>query len=277
MPAQAETRRATEFKDEPSHAQNLDPKATQRVRLPSKPADPIVTQPVRPRKASDDSRTDPQAPPSPRPAWRQWAARHKGILILAGVLIVTTLLAILGVAIRNAQGVQHATVGSGAVQMRAASLAREDLSDRDLKWANLNQADLRQANLSNADMLGADLSGANLEEANLEAAILRGADMSGAQMSRAVFAGADLHWAVLRNADLSQADLTGADLQGADLENATLQGANLEGANLKNAHLLGTTLPDGSSWSPSSTLRRFTDPSHPDFWRPGDAQSVAYR
>lgn len=270
-----------------------DPKATQRLRLADTPAlksasgrkgkrrhraDASVTQPIRrePELASAQERGT-EGAPARRQAVRSWVARHKRTLILVGVLVGIAILAISGVAIRSGQGVQQATVGLFGPQLRAARLAQADLSGEDLKWANLSQADLRQANLSRADLLGANLNGANLEEANLEGAILRGADLSGAKLGKAFLMRADLHWAILRNSDLRYADLSGSDLQGADLENATLEGADLEGANLKNAHTVGTILPDGMVWKPSVNLRRFTDPSHPDFWRPGDVQSLVLR
>ena len=207
---------------------------------------------------------------------RQWAASHKWVLILSGILVVIAVLAVSLAATQGARGIQQAAVGGGA-QMREASLAQADLSGQDLKWADLSGADLRRANLSGADLIGANLSGANLSEASLEDAGLRGADLTGALLTQAILKQADLHWAILRNADLSGADLQGADLQGADLDNVTLKGANLEGANLRNVHLVGTILPDGSDWTPSSNLRMFTDPTYPDFWRPGDAQSLALR
>lgn len=250
-----------------SHAEpHADPNATQTIRRGS----PDTTQPARHNKPAGVDGA------SRRPL-RTWAARHKRALILTGVLIAIAALTLSGAAVRSAQGVQRAAVGGGGLQLRAASLAQADLRDRDLQWANLSQADMRQANLAGVDLLGADLTGADLEGANLEGATLRGADLSSAKLVEAVLAQANLHWTVMRGADLSQADLRGADLQGADLENATLEGANLEGANMKNAHLLGTTLPDGRTWTPSSNLRRFTDPSFPDFWRPGDPKSLVSR
>jgi len=290
-----------------------DPKATQKLRLQDVPElaslsashpDPKATQVIRLADAPADRSPAPAAsvPPAPERAsarfslrawmarWlsvfsdrlsslllRPWIARHKRVLILAAVLVGVAVLVISGVTIKNAQGVQRAAVGSGGLQMRAASLSQTDLSGQDLKWADLSEADLRQANLSGADLLGADLSNADLGEANLESAVLRGADLSGAKAGKAVLAQADLHWAVLRNTDLSEADLRGADLQGADLENANLDGANLEGADMRKVHIAGAVLPDGSVWSPNINLRRFTDPSHPDFWRPGDPQSLASR
>jgi uncharacterized protein YjbI with pentapeptide repeats len=270
-----------------------DPKATQRLRLGDTPdlasisephLDPKATQVVRVADASatQPSRHESDVPHasggrSERFSLRPWMVRHKRALILVAVLVGIALLAISGVAIWNAWDLQRATVGIGGLQMRAARLAQADLSGQDLKWANLAQADLRQANLSGADLLGADLGGADLSEANLDAAVLRGADLSGAKLRQAVLTRADLHWAVMRNADLSQADLREADLRGADLENSILEGANLEGADLDNVHTAGTILPDGSVWTPRTNLRRFTDPTHPEFWRPGDAQSLAHR
>jgi len=41
------------------------------------------------------------------------------------------------------------------------------------------------------------------------------------------------------------------------------------GAHLERAKLAEhTTLPDGTRWKPDTDLARFTDPDHPDFWRP---------
>ena len=259
---------------------DVDPKATRQ--LPDVPSIPVTPQVQGPpstlRQSSGDSReTQEIRLPKARPPVRRWLARHKRSAILVGALAAIAILAISLAATQSARGVQRAAVGSIGQQMRAASLAQADLSGQDLKWADLSQADLRQANLSNADMMGADLTGAELGKANLEAAILRGADLSGAKLQGAVFLQADLHWALLRNADLSGADLRQANLQGADLENATLEGANLEGANLKSVHLYGTILPDGARWTPRINLRRFTDSSHPDFWRSEDAQSLALR
>lgn len=295
----AEQRRGRALEEE-RPAQH-DPKATQRLRLNESPdfdasPDPNATLQVRladqagpaEQAPSADAlstqpiRRDPDAAPAPRTAprgasWRQWAARHKRTLILSAVLVGIAVLAISGLALKNAQDVQRAVIGLGGPQMRAALLAQADLSGQNLQWADLRQADLRQANLAGADLLGANLSGANLDGANLEGANLRGTDLSGARLGQTALRGADLHWAVLRNAQLGKADLSQTDLQGADLENASLLGANLEGANLKNAHMLGTMMPDGSAWTPRTDVRRFTDPSHPDFWRPGDAQSLAHR
>jgi hypothetical protein len=257
-------------------APRRDPKETQKARL----RDAVDTLSLRhetPRRREDDvslapATTRERSSAPPRPARYKWSWRIL-IAILLGIAVLTAS----GVSIRNAQGMNQGAVGVGGQQLRAAKLAEADLSGQDLQWANLSQADLRQANLSGADLLGADLSWADLEQANLAAAVLRGADLSGAKVRKAVLTNADLHWAVLHNADLSQADLREADLQWADLENAILEGADLQGANLHNAHTLGAIMPDGTKWTPRTNLRRFTDPTHPEFWQPDDAQTLAQR
>jgi uncharacterized protein YjbI with pentapeptide repeats len=55
----------------------------------------------------------------------------------------------------------------------------------------------------------------------------------------------------------------------ANLGEVNLGGANLQGAILKRANLDEfTILPDGTKWTPDTDMARFTDPDHPDFWRP---------
>lgn len=127
--------------------------------------------------------------------------------------------------------------------------------------------------LTDGVLRGADLAGANLQ----------GARLSQAALPRAVLEGARLQRAILGRADLQGADLTGADLQGANLWRARLQGARLYDANLQGAILDqvewddATFLPDRSHWTPGTDLRRFTDPSHPEFWRSDYSWSPAYR
>ena len=63
---------------------------------------------------------------------------------------------------------------------------------------------------------------------------------------------------------------------------SNLRGADLTSANLKNAQLTEahfdeqTILPDGTRWSRTLDLRRYTDPTHAQFWRSGDVKSPAY-
>jgi hypothetical protein len=156
------------------------------------------------------------------------------------------------------------------------------LTDGSLRGAYLRMANLEGANLFRADLQEADLVMANLQDANLGNANLQKTGLSGANVQKAILNAANLREARLqranvREANLSMANLYGASLEEANLSMANLYGANLEEANLKGANLEGAhfsegkRLPDGTSWRPETDMARFTDPDHPDFWRP-DAQ-----
>jgi len=178
---------------------------------------------------------------------------------------------------------RHGWLTNGSLQ--GTLLYRANLQDANLLFgANLQGAHLYQANLQGANLRVAKLQGAILAKANLQGANLRGAKLQGAILAEAKLQGADLfganlEGAILEGADLQRAILFGANLEGAILEGADLQRANLawadlEGASLRGAKLQGadfdenTTLPDGTIWRPETDMARFTDPDHPDFWRP---------
>ncbi len=73
---------------------------------------------------------------------------------------------------------------------------------------------------------------------------------------------------------LKNTNLIRANLQGAYLQRANLQRANLKSAKFDEK----TTLPDAvwnhetkafeGQWMPETDIERFTNPEHPDFWRP---------
>lgn len=165
----------------------------------------------------------------------------------------------------------------------AENLGRHDwVRDGSLRGARLWRANLEGASLSDADMVGADLRDANLQRARLLGAKLRDADLSWVNLENG--------WLV--RSDLRRANLTGTSLEKTLLEDANLEEAKLVGANLNNASLVGTNLksvrlwfdgsekasaakfneytrlPDGTSWTPDTDMTRFTNPDHPDFWRP---------
>lgn len=123
---------------------------------------------------------------------------------------------------------------------------------------------LYDGSLQGASLSRANLQGANLVWAKLQGARLVGANLQGASLFRVDLQGARLHVANLQGASLIWADLQGADLSGANLQGAYLVGANLQGADLYE----DTTLPDGTTWTPGTNMARFTDSTHPDFWRP---------
>ena len=108
----------------------------------------------------------------------------------------------------------------------------------------LYDGSLRRAYLWCANLQGADLRGADLEQANLIRANLRGADLEWADLD-----GTDLRWANLAEANLAWINLRGANLRGAEFDEHT-------------------TLPNRTKWTPDTDMARFTNPDHPDFWRP---------
>lgn len=144
-------------------------------------------------------------------------------------------------------------------------LARADaLQDGTLRggvfaFANLDDATLFNADLQDTNFFNAILSNAELPEANLQNANLQAADLTNA----------DLDSVLLMNANLSTANLQGADLSNALLDSANLTNANLQDVRLENTRFTPeTTLPDGTSYTDTTDLTRFTNPQHPDFWRP---------
>jgi uncharacterized protein YjbI with pentapeptide repeats len=169
------------------------------------------------------------------------------------------------------------------------SLQRASLGGANLQGANLIMADLQEAFLNGANLQKTYLFRANLQKARLAGAELQRADLTYTNLQEAYLAEAKLQKAFLVQADLQQAclpktnlqgvllawaNLKGAYLEKADLQGAILVGADLQGANLREANLertefnKGTTLPDGTKWTPDTDMARFTDPNYPDFWRP---------
>ena len=138
----------------------------------------------------------------------------------------------------------------------------------------LSDGGLRKVNLFGTDLQGAILGDADLREAflvqaNLQAVDLREANLAGAYLGEAI-----LREANLQNANLQETNLIAADFQGATLRGATLKGAKMGGVDLEGADLRGasfnsdTILPDKTNWTENTDTGRFTDPNHPELWRP---------
>jgi hypothetical protein len=151
-----------------------------------------------------------------------------------------------------------------AVEAARMLRVRGWLSDGALRKVNLFGTDLQGAILGDAD-----LRTAFLVQANLQAVDLREADLAGAYLGEANLREANLQNANLQETKLVAADFQGATLRGANLSGAKLGGANLEGTDLRGALFDGdTVLPDKTRWTETTDIGRFTDPNHPEFWRP---------
>ncbi len=155
--------------------------------------------------------------------------------------------------------------------LQQAYLDSTNLQNANLRKANLQNANLRQANLQRADLLLANLTRANIPAANLQYAYLMDANLRKAFLLGSNLLGADLRSVNLYHAHLADANLQGARLTGANIEEAILRGVNLDNIILEEEILRAkiiTILPDGNKWTPDTDMTRFTDPHHPDFWRP---------
>lgn len=115
-----------------------------------------------------------------------------------------------------------------------------------------------------------------LADGSLDGATLMNANLLKVRLSDAQMRQVDLHGAILRGARLERVNFSGANLWGADLQDAGLKNVNLEGADLFQANLRGvkmirvefdekTRLPDGTRWSPTTDLTRFTDEDAPSY------------
>ena len=156
------------------------------------------------------------------------------------------------------------TIGSDSL-LKGARLRKANLQEANLLNANLQGADLTNANLQGASLGGAHLQGANLSWAFLQGANLSWAFLQGVKLTVAKLQGANLVAAQLRGADLTAANLQGADSSWAFLQEANLFAAHLRGANLTDAKLQGVTLPDGNKYTDNIDIKKFTDPTHPEF------------
>lgn len=147
--------------------------------------------------------------------------------------------------------------------------------------------------LHGISITGADLSNANLQGANLEGIHGVKSKLISANLQGVNFKVAFLIEAYLQNADLGDANLQGAFLSGSDLQGAKLTGANLEkvilgytiigiaedGTELRHETKFDehTIMADGNPWTPETDLTRFTNPTHPQFWRSNKPNSPAFR
>jgi len=127
---------------------------------------------------------------------------------------------------------------------------------------------------------------------------IQDADMTNGMLRNAIFKDCDLQGTDFNNANLKfvsldSSNILGTNFTGADLSYAQIADVNVNKIDtsrspfsfgVKKLHkLIGkippitTILPDGTNWTHYTDMTRFTDPSHPDFWRSDDPKSPAYR
>lgn len=164
----------------------------------------------------------------------------------------------------KAQLIREMGSSDNGISRRAVRELRESgaLQDGSLKNAFLPFSNLKEA----------DLMWANLEAARLDGALLQKAWLDNAHLYKASLNRANLQGVHLVCANFPRANLSDAVLADAHMDNAELAYANLSGAKFNT----DTILPDCANWTPDTDMARFTDPSHPDFWRSDDPNSPAY-
>lgn len=147
------------------------------------------------------------------------------------------------------------------------------LRDADLRNINFTKARLRSVDFRNAYLMNATMTHGDFLQSNLHGAILHNAGMVGANFDGSILKSADMKNSSLRQASLQNADLTQSNLYRVRLIETNLSGTSLNGANLKSAEIRDvicnsqTILPDGTTWVPTTDWTRFTDETHPNFWR----------
>ncbi|MEL6403873.1 MAG: pentapeptide repeat-containing protein [Chloroflexota bacterium] len=153
------------------------------------------------------------------------------------------------------------------------------LRDRDLSHAQLAGTNLIEANLSDSTLIHTNLQNSYMQKANLANASMQFVYLFRAYANLTNFSNASLFGADLHGTELWSAKFINCDLQFSNLAEAKMQKANLSGSNLKNAFLHRanlediifdeeTILPNGDTWYPEYDLEMFTNPHHPQFWKP---------
>ena len=165
---------------------------------------------------------------------------------------------------------QRANLSGINIRLERTVLANANLQNANLEDTVMDYADLRNADLRKAQMKEVHLFRANLRHAKLQGANLLVAHLHGADFSYADLRDTDLHNARMHEVNFLGADFRGAYLYYAKFTNANLENANFDGADwgekYKGRYFL--TLPDGTELTSEKDLERFTNPEHPEFWRP---------
>jgi uncharacterized protein YjbI with pentapeptide repeats len=174
-------------------------------------------------------------------------------------------------------------INAEAIRASEELKSREWLYDGSLRkqsfqYANLENAVLSNVKIPQVNLFFANLHSAFLDYADIQGASLREANLSDAMIPEANLQHSDLSLANLKSAFMLKVNLQNARLWKTELGNAFLTDCDMKNADIKHAIFdEHTTLPDGTTWTTDTDLRRFTDPNHPNFWRSDDPASPAYR
>lgn len=194
-----------------------------------------------------------------------------------------------------------------------AELCGADFTEANLENSSFKGANLENAVLDKAIVFKVDFEGANLENCHMVNATTKYGILSviedgyvekfgitasyNVNLSQACLDTSTLNSSVLEKATLERASLLGAHLYKTSLKNAYMVGAELAFANLRETDLRGanltdsllagvynidtarfdntTIMPDGSNWSNTVDIEKFTNPAHRDFQLP--KQITEYR
>lgn len=120
--------------------------------------------------------------------------------------------------------------------------------------------------LAGQEATRANMDGVNLVEANLERT----------DFYKSTLRNVNAFATKAHNTNFGFTDLTNADFVIADLTGANLDSAILDGVIFYHPNQGAAILPDGTPWTEDTDMRRFTDHTHPNFWRSDDPESFAY-
>lgn len=178
----------------------------------------------------------------------------------------------------NLQGVRLWNANMRYVRGGEVNLANAQLIGCDLRNSYAYRADISNALLSNCNLEHARFAETNFQKANFYHSNLRGASLFSSDLQMAKFERANLQDAEFvgtnmfqlredgrRYSVVSRTIPVGAKLQGANFTGASLTGVVFEKNGVKVQFDKETILPDGSKWSETEDLRRFTDISHPQY------------
>jgi hypothetical protein len=146
-------------------------------------------------------------------------------------------------------------------ELERANLQRAVLNRTSFVGANLRDTKTYHVQMKNVQMCDSDLRFGRFNVSDFSSSTMCSMDARGARFRACNFESAYLH-----ESDFESCDFDGSNMKGTNLSNTNLEGAIFENVTFDEK----TLMPDGRWWTPETDISRFTDPYHPDFWRPTD-------